>query len=86
MRKVLFELTLPNNYDHLPAPYLLAKNYKKKDVIKCFETLEKLGYGKFDRGKAGRGQIARFYKNDKCPDTFELEIMDIDNKRFLISY
>jgi hypothetical protein len=69
----MFDLSLPGGYIELPIPLLLARGYKKPNIVACFEELERRGFGKFDRGSQGRSKVGRFIPNETCPIEFAID-------------
>jgi len=67
-----FDLSLPEDWDELPIPLMLARGYRRQHVVSCFEKLQELGYGKFERGSQGRGNVAKFVPNNKCPNEYSM--------------
>jgi hypothetical protein len=72
LRKVSFDLTLPRSDNKLAIDLMLTRGYSKKDILECFEHLQSCGFGFFNRGKQGRGHIAFFVPNCKCPPNINL--------------
>jgi hypothetical protein len=74
IRKVNFDLSIPKGQSSITLPLMLARGYSKADVIHFFEHLEKINYGKFDRGSIGYGKYGKFIPNENCPNSLEFEI------------
>ncbi len=72
LRKVSFNLALPKSDDKLPLDLMLTRGYKRMDILECFEHLQSCGFGFFNRGKQGRGYVAFFVPNKKCPTNIDL--------------
>ena len=73
-RSLTFDLTLPYEQTEIPVSLLVAKGNTKDDAIACFEELESMNYGIFDRGTQGRGKMGKFIPNENCPNKYEMTI------------
>lgn len=74
IKKVSFDLD--KNSGKLSLPDLKSKGYARNYIVALFEELESAGYGEFKRGTQGRGQCHKFIKNEKCPETYSINIQE----------
>ncbi len=72
---ITFDLRKSPGLDNLSIKLLMARSYEKKDIISLFKKLQELGYGSFETGSQGRGNAGKFVYNEKCPESFTMEIL-----------
>jgi hypothetical protein len=68
-KQVTFDLSAETE---ITLPELTEKGYVRKHITALFEKLEAEGFGQYIKGKQGRGQSARFIKNENCPEKYLL--------------
>jgi len=73
--RITFNLSLPSASKEITAPLMLARGYERKKILELFEKLQEEGFGKFDRGRQGRGNVAKFIPNDICPEEYTMEFV-----------
>lgn len=71
-RIVIFNITLPYSQTELPISLMLARNYKKSDIVFLFEELENKGFGFYKRGTSGKGNGAKFIPNHLMPNSYTI--------------
>jgi len=75
IRKTIpFTLVFEGDSREITITYYINEGYDRRYVTMLFEKLQALGYGEFLRGKKGRGFVAKFVANKKCPEVYILEV------------
>lgn len=72
---VTFNISLNIASKEITTPLMLARGYEKKRILELFERLQEEGFGDFDRGTQGRGNVAKFIPNDICPTEYTMDFV-----------
>jgi len=70
--KVIFNIAPHATSKEITIDLMLARGYEKKKALDLFIKLQEEGFGIFDKGKQGRGKVAKFIPNDKCPTEYTM--------------
>lgn len=70
---ITFDLRKSPGLDYLPVPLIVARGYGKNEVVECFKKLQELGFGEYKTGSQGRGNVGKFFFNEKCPESISLD-------------
>jgi hypothetical protein len=76
--KKTITFNLPREKTPLTIGYFVELGFNRKHIVMLFEKLQSLDFGKFEKGRKGRGLSSKFIPAKNCPEVY---LLDIEQKK-----